>query len=254
MPDFENNRYDMLDNSDRAEAIRIKKLKQGVIANTDNEEYQKEKNLREQAPVSFLDKVKNFWYHYKSVVIIGSVLGVILVFLLLQGINKEVYDTTIMLHTNTYYSDGDLAIIADAFSDYIDDLDGDDKVNIGILQSKQVTDDSETVLGFEGAMQARMTAEIASGKNCIFIVEKDLVNGLTEKGVFADLRDILPIEASEAVYSVPLKDSKLLKNEAFKNVRDKYYLSVRVYKEGTDRDKYNGQVEALKRLYSDMTK
>jgi len=253
VPDNEN-RYNMLDSSDRAEAIRVKKLKQGLVSNTENEEYQKEKEKRENTPLSFWEKIANYWYHFKPVIIFAAILLVIVGYLVYQALNRETYDTTIMLHTNTYYSSANLEVIGNAFKEFMPDADKNGKIEIGVLQSKEMDEKGDSVIGLEGALKARLVAEITAGKNCIFVVEESLISSLNELGVFADLRETLSIESDSAVYSIPLKDSTLLKDRAFDSVRDKYYICLRVYKEDSDKEQYNYQVEAVKNIYKQISK
>lgn len=249
----EEKRYNMLLDDDRQEAIRIKKMKQGLVSNTDNENYLKEKEEKAKTPMTFKEKLSNFWFHFKPVIIVSALIIGIVTYLVFQAANRETYDTTIMIHTNTYYSFENLGIIKDAFAKFMPDADGNGKIEIGILQSKEIDDQSgNTVMGLEGAMKARLAAEIASGKNCIFIVEDSLIDSVNQKGLFADLREVLGIEGDSAVYSIPLKDSSMFENEIFDSVRDKYHICLRVFKEDTDRKQYDYQLKAVQNIYNEI--
>ena len=253
MPNDEKS-YDMLNDSDRQEAIRIKKMKRGLIPDTENEKYEQEKAIREAAPVSFKEKCINFWYHYKWTVFVVGFLAVAATFLTIQGINRKEYDTTVMLCCYTYYDDESLSQIANGFAEYVTDIDGDGKISIGVFQANYKADEEGGFTGFETALQSRIMSEIASGKNCIFVLEKELLDTLAEKGVFADLRELISAEGDSEVYGISLKDSALLDGKSFDKARDNYYLAVRVFKEGGSREAYDLQVDAVKKLYQDITK
>lgn len=250
----EEKRYNMLIDDDRQEAIRIKKMKQGLVSNTDNEEYLKEKEAKANVTMTFGEKIANFWYHFKPVIIVSAAILGIVTYLVIQSATKETYDTTIMLHTNTYYSFENLGIIKNSFAKFMPDADENGKIEIGILQSKEMDEENNTVMGLEGALKARLAAEIASGKNCIFIVEDSLIDSVNQHGLFADLREVLNIESDSPVYSIPLNNSSLFGNEIFDSVRDKYHVCFRVFKEGTDRKQYNYQLKAIENIYNEINK
>ncbi|MBQ5816694.1 MAG: hypothetical protein IIW33_04450 [Oscillospiraceae bacterium] len=240
-------RYDMLNNTDRDEAIRLMKIKQGLIPDTESEAYQREKEEREKAPVTLEERWNNFWYHYKWTVMVVTLALIAGAFLTYQAFTRERYDTTLLLGTYTYYSDAQLEEISDGFEKYMSDADENGEVNVGIFQAKYIGENSDDQpTGYEGSMHARIMSEIASGENCIFIVEKDILDSLSEEGVFADLKELSITEQS--TFGVCLKDSELLSSKGFEKTKDNLYIALRVYKKGTDLDNYNAQKEALSRL------
>lgn len=240
-------RYDMLDSTDRDEAIRLKKVKQGLIPDTENEAYLKEKEEREKAPVTLEEKWSNFWYHNKWTVLVVGFAVIAAAFLTYQGLNREKYDTTLLLGTYTYYSEAQLGEITDKFEKYMPDADGNGEVNVGIFQAKYLTEETEDeATGYEGSMHARIMSEITSGENCIFILEKELLDALSENGVFADLSELGV--TYESTYGICLKDSELFSSESFKGAADNLYIALRVYKEGTDEEHYKHQFTALENL------
>ncbi len=241
-------RYDMLDSTDIDEAIRLKKIKQGLIPDTENEAYLREKEEKEKAPVTLEEKWNNFWYHYKWTVIVVSFAVIAGAFLVYQAVTREKYDTTLLLGTYTYYSDAQLKEITESFEKYMPDADKNGEVNVGIFQAKYIGENSDDEpTGYEGSMHARIMSEITSGENCIFILEKELLDSLSEKGVFADLKELSITE--ENTFGICLKDSDLLSMKDFGETRDNLYIALRVYKEGTDKEAYKAQTDALSKLY-----
>ena len=252
--DEKDTRYDMLDDSDRAEEIRIKKMKQGLIDNTENEQYVKEKEEAEKIPVSFKEKLSNFWYHYKwTVIVVGFFIvgGAILTF---QSIFAERYDTTVLLCSHTYYEESVIENLSIKLADYIDDIDKDGKKSIGVFQAYYKEESNVEVTDYEKSLQARIMAEITSGENCIFIMEKALLDDLASKGAFVDLRETLSLTETDAVYGVNIKDSRLFANQSFDKTKDDYYIALRVYKEGTSKEAYQSQLDAVKKIYAEIVK
>lgn len=239
----------------RQQAIHIKKIRQGVIPDTENEAYEKEKALKEATPVSAKDKLKNFWYHNKLFVIIGVFIVGVLSFMFYQSINKEKYDTTLLLCSYSYYDDGTLSELSQDFEKYMTDTDENGEVNVGVFQANftppgEIPDQS----GYEQALQQRIMSEIFVGENCVFIMQKEIMQSLANNDVFADLRELIGAEGQEPVYALPLSDSAILKDEVFDKERDNYYVGIRVYKEDTDKASYDAQVNAVKKLLGDKVK
>lgn len=252
---MEEKRYDMISSSDREEEIRIKKIKQGLIPDTESEKYQREKEERENAPVTLEEKWKNFWYHNKVTVFIVGFIVISVAFLTIQSIFKEVYDTTVLFCTYSNYEDGSLQKLSEDLEKVIPDMDGNGEVNVGVFQASYTAPgETPTQDGYEQALQSRIMAEIYSGENCIFISQKEYMDYLAENDVFADLRDVLGLEGNEPIYSVSIADAPILKDKAFDKERDNFYIGIRVYKEGTDKKSYNAQVKAVKAIIDSKTK
>ena len=240
-------RYDMLDRTDREEEIRLKKIRQGLIPDTENEAYLKEKEEKEKAPVTLEEQWSIFWYHYQWTVLVVGFAVIAGAFLIYQGATREKYDTTLLLCTYTYYSETELKEISEGFEKYMPDFDENGEVNVGIFQAKYLTEGTEDeATGYEGSMHARIMSEISAGENCVFILEKELLDALSEEGVFADLSEVGVTK--ESTYGISLKDSELLSSKAFEKTRDNLYIALRVYKKGTDVENYNAQKEALSKL------
>lgn len=252
---MEEKRYDMLNGSDREEEIRIKKIKQGLIPDTEGEKYQKEKEERENTPMTLEEKWKNFWYHNKVFVFI---FGFIILFggiFTFQSIFKEVYDTTVLFCTYSYYEDATLQKMSENLEKVVPDMDKNGEVNVGVFQASytapgEIPDDSK----YEQALQSRIMAEIYTGENCIFICQKEYMDFLAGNEVFADLRDVLGLEGDKPVYSVSIADAPLLKDKAFDKERDNFYIAIRVYKEGTDKKSYEAQINAVKAIINSKIK
>ena len=245
----------MLGGNDREEEIRIKKIKQGLIPDTEGEKYQKEKEERENAPVTLEEKWKNFWYHNKITVFIVGFVVFAICFLTVQSLFKETYDTTVLFCTYSYYEDSTLVKLSENLEKVTSDIDGDGEVNVGVFQASytapgKTPEDTK----YEQALQSRVMAEIYTGENCIFISQKEYMDFLAGNDVFADLREVLGLEGDKPIYSVSIADSTLLKDKAFDEERDNFYIAIRVYKEGTDKKSYDAQVNAVKAIIESKVK
>ena len=251
----ENKRNNELGFDDREEAIRIKKIKQGLIPDEESEKYQKEKAEREARPVTLEEKWQNFWYHYKATVIIVGFLVVAVSFLTYQGLTKERYDTTVLLCSYSSFDETVTNNFSEKFAEYMTDTDGNGKVSVGVFQANYTAPgEIPNQNGYDQALQSRLMAEIVDGENCIFVLQKEIMDGLNEHDVFADLRTLVGVQGDEPVYGISLADSKLLKDKAFDKCRDDFYVCIRVFKEKSDEERYNAQVNAVKALIKDNVK
>lgn len=245
----------MLNSSDREEEIRIKKIKQGLIPDTEGEQYQREKEERENTPMTLEEKWKNFWYHNSVTVFIVGFIVLAVGFLTYQSLTKEVYDTTVLLCTYSYYEDETVQKLSENIEKVMTDIDGNGEVSVGVFQASY-TEPGETATDtdFEQSLQSRIMAEIYTGENCIFLVQKEYMDYLAGNNVFADLREVLNVEGKETVYGVSIADCSLLQDEAFDKERDNFYIALRVYKEGTDKKAYEAQVNAVKSIINSKAK
>ncbi len=266
MPDIDN-RYDMLSDRARQEEIRLKKIKQGLIADTENEEYLKEKEQADATPMSFKEKLSNFWYHYKWTSLVVFMIAVAVSVFVIQLLGRTQYDTTVILgtygryvksETNTgkdssyyvSYSEEALDSVSNELKKYIPDINDNGAVDVGIFQAKYLKEGIEgDTTGYQSALQSAVMARIADGSDCIYILEKDILDTLSEKGVFADLNEAFGLSISEKVYGIPVSDLDILQNEEFSDARQNHYIAVRVYKEGTDKALYDAQLNAVKEIY-----
>lgn len=261
------NRYDMLSDNARQEEIRLKKIKQGIIADTENEEYLKEKEAFLATPMSFKEKLSNFWYHYKWASIVVSVTLIAVTIFVIQMLGRTQYDTTVVLATYGKYvenksSNGEdasyyLSYLQDEIDGlskelkaYIPDINGNGSVDVGVFQAKYLKEGIEgDTTGYQSALQAAVMARIADGSDCIYIIEKDILDTLSQKGVFADLNKPFGMRSEKEVYGIPITETDILKNKEFESNRETLCIAVRVYKEGTDKELYNAQLNAVKEIY-----
>ena len=244
-------RYDMLDDRDRKEAIRLQKIRQGLLPDTLYEEHQQQKQAEQAKTVTLAEKAGNFWYHYKWTVLVVGALVLIASFLFYQVLTNKKYDVTLVFCTYSYYEDSAPKSLSDAFEKVMSDADGDGEVRVAVFNAHYQKPDEQTgTVRYEMAAQSRVMAELADGENCIFIGDPELLESLAQKGAFADLRSVLGLEQEEPVYTVSLSQTGLFDAPAFAQRGKQYEIALRVQKEGTDTTRYEAQREALVRLFT----
>ncbi len=243
-------RYDMLSNDDRSEAIRIKKVRQGEIENTDKESFEKQKEETNEFYESKKEKCKNFWDYNKWKIIIGSIVLSVATFLIVQAVTAPRYDTTVLLCSYSYFEEESLSELSENFKEYLSDIDKNGEVEVGVFQAQyKKADDEEYQTAYTAALQSRIMSEIASGKNCIFVLEKGLIESFDEKGIFKELK---VDDISDIKNALPLNDTKLLKDIKKINESGDYYIAIRVFKEGSDKESYEAQNKVILKIQEEL--
>ena len=74
--------------------------------------------------------VNVFWYHYKWPLLIGVVVLGIIVFITVDSLRKERYDTTVVIATDYFVDEEQLSALDQVLKPVVGDLDGNGKVNI----------------------------------------------------------------------------------------------------------------------------
>lgn len=243
-------RYDMLSNDDRSEAIRIKKIRQGEIENSDKESFEEQKKKTNEFYETKKEKRKNFWDYNKWKIIIGSIVLSVVTFLIVQAATVPKYDTTVLLCGYSYFDEETLSKLSENFEEYLSDIDKNGEVEVGVFQAQyKKADDEEYQTAYTAALQSRIMSEIASGKNCIFVLEKELIESFNEKGIFKEL-DAEGL--SDVKNALPLKNTKLLKDINKINESGEYYIAIRVFKEDSDKENYEAQNKVILKIQEEL--
>lgn len=111
----------------RAEFIKLKKMQQGEIAAAPKP------SEVAVTPKTFKEKRENFWFHYKWYVIGITAAVAAFVLLVAQCMSIPNYDFNIIYFTYTPAIDKQTDLIADYFEKYGEDINGDDKVEVQIM-------------------------------------------------------------------------------------------------------------------------
>lgn len=135
-------------------------------------------------PKTFGDKLKNFWFHYKTPVILIVFLCVVLVIGISQCVSRTDYDVKVLLYTENYYTESQINVFQDYIKQYAPDINGNGKTEVQIINcsySTSGTYDYEYV----SALAAKMQATVASdGSVQLFIVDeakKTQLDNISEK-------------------------------------------------------------------------
>ncbi len=140
----------------REEFIKLKKMQAGEIA--------PEPKPSEMAvePKTAKDKANNLWYHYKTAFLLIAALAATLAICIAQCATRPVYDISVVVYTNNYYTDDQSAVFKKYIEQFATDINADGQVNVQIINCSYSTDknfDMEYTSALSSKLQSTMASE-----------------------------------------------------------------------------------------------
>ena len=135
-------------------------------------------------PTTAKEKRANWWFHYRTKLIVGILLGAALISFIWSIVGKEKPDYTITIATAYGYPDELLNDLEVHFEQYGEDLNGDGRVHVQVQNCSFSTDGSSTYEA--NALQAsyvRFAADASSGDSMIFIYDEVSYEYLLQDGI-----------------------------------------------------------------------
>lgn len=77
--------------------------------------------------------VNVFWYHYRWPVLVAVVILGIILFITVDSLRRERYDTTVVIATDYYVDESKLDALNEVLEPVVEDLDGNGQVNISYV-------------------------------------------------------------------------------------------------------------------------
>lgn len=218
-----------------------------------------QQEIEQLKPKTFKQKWENFWYHYKLMIF-----GVLFLLLILwMGIYYSVtsikYDYEIIYVTSKVWQ-GDQQAFKDAFSKYGVDINGDNKVNVGITQITMPKVKDPENIELDSAMIQKLALEIVGRDSSIFVfddhtydyIDKTFGTGKENKKIklFSLLNEIYQNKntKNDRFYIAGTDFGKLLKVDVPKD----FSISVRTISTVSDNEKltkkYKNDLELIKNI------
>ena len=149
----------------REEFLKLKKMQQGELIEEKKPSYE---------PQTMAQKADNFWYHNKWYVIGLAAIVIAISFMLVQCLNKEKYDLEIVYFSYTATVDSQTEKIAEYFEKYTEDIDGDGKVNVLVVNCSLNPDLGDR--HYRDSVLQKIQARIMSGeKSLLYITDSESV-------------------------------------------------------------------------------
>ncbi|MBR6044526.1 MAG: hypothetical protein IKP47_02705 [Ruminococcus sp.] len=201
-----------------ADRIELMKLKTGVI---DESETIKEEH-EEKRPMTFKEKLANFWYHYKIPVIFGAFILGVVGFIVHDEITRVRPDFTVMMIANNglTYREHELK---EFFEQYIDDYNGDGEVCVSVMNIPIDLNSYDTI---QTSNQNKLIAQIQEGTNIMMIIDSN-TDPLYANRLLYDLGDNFPGNKYFAPAGFKLNFKFLAEQLKFENMPNDVILGLR---------------------------
>lgn len=173
------------------------------------------------SPKGFRAKAENIWYHYKYYIIFVPIAIAVFAVLVAQCAATPKYDYTVLLNSTQYVSEDDSEILAEIMAKYGEDLNGDGKVAVDVVNCtrNQSGKDAQTIQ----AKAQKFLAEVATGKARIIIVNREIFDQFnTEELLMWTDHFTLPEFDGKAL------DSDNTSLECLSSYKEKYYICYRI--------------------------
>ncbi len=192
-------------------------------------------------------KIENLWYYYKNYLIIGCLFIIAAIIGIVSCANRGTYDVNVLYMTHEYIDmTGQLDML---FSNYVDDFNGD-----GLENAQVITINYGTTLKEAQSAGASRSANLASGKNILFLVDEQNYNELKSGGFLQDISHLGSSPYLEGDRFDAKNSGLLLTIEGFSKTKSNYYLCVQTFDEQrakTDTDyaqKYEAAYAVIKNI------
>ncbi len=146
------------------EFLKLKRMQAGVLEETAEQ--------KEIIPMTFSEKIQNFWYHYKMITILTLFLTLAFAICIHQCASKPNYDTEIVLYTNNAYTTEQVDKLTEYMTQFFSDTNGDGEVKIVISDCSYTTDGTYDSTR-SNTLATKLNATIASGvETQLYIVDE----------------------------------------------------------------------------------
>ena len=195
------------------------------------------------------NKIANIWYYYKYY-LLAALLAVIVLAVAVKGCaEKKDYDVNLLFihgYSESFYqTDG----IASALGSFAEDGNGDGITDVQIITINY----GNTVQDSNNASAAR-SANLAAGKNVLFLLDEQNYNELKAGGFLAELSELGESEYLEGDRFDAVESGLFSEVSGLGADGQKYYLCLRVYdstKAKYDKS-YDAQYNAAKSLITNI--
>lgn len=150
------------------------------------------------SPQTLTEKISNFWFHFKWHVIATVFFTVGLSVLITQCASRPKYDMQVIYFTYTPVIDEQTALIADYFETLCPDINGDGKVEVGVLNCSMKPNTANQQYNHDSL--SKLQAYIAGEDDALLYITDDESIKYFDKDGFGDFFDTKPLELSDEFY------------------------------------------------------
>lgn len=158
---------------------------------------QEEKNKLKN--MSLKDRLWYIWEYYK-IPIIGTVVGVFLIFSIFSAVHNNRFETALSCVILNSQPDSEKDLVSEYFDQGFRQYLGlTDETKIDVDHSMSISFDNSNMTEFTYAELAKLSALISSKELDVMIAKKDSIDHFGEMGGFLDLKEVLPPDVYDQV-------------------------------------------------------
>lgn len=185
--------------------------------------------------------IENFWYHYKTPVLIALGVAVMLAIIIIES-KPTKFDYLTLVYANVELGLDGPGEVADQLEEYGEDIDGNGEVKMNVEVYNRESEDVSTLMKAFAALQTDISDEYSS---FLFITDKSNYDFIVEcygEDIFEKL-DGFP-------EGIPLKDSELVTpiTEKYGNDTELYIQLLRLPEDKADNSKFAARYDADRAL------
>ena len=169
-------------------------------------------------------KLENVWYYYKYYILGGILALVVLAIAIGSCAKRGKYDVNVLYMTHEYVDVN--RQLDPLFDNYAKDVNGDGKANTQVITISYGT----TLKEMQSAGAAR-SANLAAGKNVLFLCDEQNYNELKAGGFLMDLSELGESQYLSGDKFDASSSGMLDSIEGMKNSKSNYYFCIRTYDE-----------------------
>lgn len=200
-----------------------------------------------------IKKLTDFWYYYKYYLLVGIVAVIALAVTVKSCYEKRDYDVNVLFMTHGYsesfYQSESMDELKSVLGGFAPDRNGDGKTDVQVITINYG-------LTFEqsNSANAARSANLASGKNVLFLLDSQNYEELKAGGFLADISQLGESEYLESDRFDVVGSGLASSVSNFGVDGESYYLCLRVYDEKKAQSdiKYMAQYDAAKTLLTNI--
>lgn len=236
--------------------VELLKLKQGVIDKSDKLDL----GGNEKKHYNIWQKFKNFIYHNKWWLGIGTFFALIAAFLIYDKLTAVKSDIMFMMLCDDTGLYEKYENIENYFKDLAEDYNDDGKIRADMLYIPISEDDDANNIGLYESNLNRLSAEFQMGETMLVIADKKSDDLVLPKENLIDLEKLYPDVPEVDGYAFRLKNTDFAERIGFTgNVPDDLYIGVRkisstLTPEEDMKENYDHALDMLDKLIDDVSK
>ena len=231
---LERERYEKKLEHDR---IELMKLKQGLIS---EEDIPREAEVIKEYTV--WEKIGNFFYHNKLVIIICAIVAALFIFLLGDILTNKAPDVSVMILATDKEFQFRTMDIEKMLEPYCEDFNGDGEVFVSVSYLPAVYDENSVDAYYNQSYQTKLMAEFQDGESIIVIADAETcktvgIDTVSEFGnpvepILADMRTIYPDDENCTELGYMLSGTSFAEDIKYTAMSDSLFIGFRVPREG----------------------